>query len=137
MNDDDWKFDPERAFEITVNIGVIVFVEMTLKWNNITKVHSLRDPGQFMPLMIALAQLLAIIYQAVSKFAHIVVLEDEADFYGTFFSSPDAGRASLWATANNGAAKDDETDCIHENKTTLLKRRRNHEGASQDGVELA
>ncbi|KAH7008607.1 hypothetical protein EDB80DRAFT_440419 [Ilyonectria destructans] len=49
--------------EITVNIGIIVFVEVSLKWNNITDVHSLRDPGQFMPFFISLAQLISTIYQ--------------------------------------------------------------------------
>ncbi|XWW99426.1 hypothetical protein V2A60_007436 [Cordyceps javanica] len=82
LDDDNWNVDIERAFEITANIGVIVFVEMTLKWNNITNVHSLRDPGQFMPLMIALAQLVAIIYQGVSRFAHLAAVEDEPDFEG-------------------------------------------------------
>lgn len=82
--DDDsrWNVDLEKGLEITVNIGVIVFVEMTLKWNNITNVHTLRNPGQFMPLLIALAQLLAIIYQGVSSAAHLVASEDEPHLDG-------------------------------------------------------
>ncbi|KAM3566855.1 hypothetical protein ARSEF4850_000160 [Beauveria asiatica] len=83
-NDNDWKVDLQSAFEISINIGVIAFVEMTLKWNNITNVHSLRDPGQFMPLMISLAQLVAIIYQGVSRVAHIAATEDEPHIYGKF-----------------------------------------------------
>ncbi|KAM3471208.1 hypothetical protein MY5147_005954 [Beauveria neobassiana] len=82
MNDRDWKVDIQSAFEISINIGVIAFVEMTLKWNNITNVHSLRDPGQFMPLMISLAQLVAIIYQGVSRVAHMAATEDEPLAYG-------------------------------------------------------
>ncbi|KAM3469657.1 hypothetical protein MY8738_010040 [Beauveria namnaoensis] len=82
MNDRDWKVDIQSAFEISINIGVIAFVEMTLKWNNITNVHSLRDPGQFMPLMISLAQLVAIIYQGVSRVAHMAATEDEPPAYG-------------------------------------------------------
>ncbi|OAA61348.1 hypothetical protein ISF_05427 [Cordyceps fumosorosea ARSEF 2679] len=112
-DDNDWNIDIGRAFEITVNIGVIAFVEMTLKWNNITGVHSLRDPGQFMPLMIALAQLLAIIYQGASRFAHLVAVEDEPGFDG----------------------ESDETECTHEDR--ILRRRRNNAEADQDGVELA
>ncbi|PMB70385.1 hypothetical protein BM221_002836 [Beauveria bassiana] len=81
MNDRDWKVDIQSAFEISINIGVIAFVEMTLKWNNITNVHSLRDPGQFMPLMISLAQLVAIIYQGVSRVAHMAATEDEPPAY--------------------------------------------------------
>ncbi|KAK8143002.1 hypothetical protein G3M48_007873 [Beauveria asiatica] len=83
-NDNDWKVDLQSAFEISINIGVIAFVEMTLKWNNITNVHSLRDPGQFMPLMISLAQLVAIIYQGVSRVAHMAATEDETHIYGKF-----------------------------------------------------
>ncbi|KAM3438568.1 hypothetical protein NHJ13734_004128 [Beauveria thailandica] len=83
-NDNDWKVDLQSAFEISINIGVIAFVEMTLKWNNITNVHSLRDPGQFMPLMISLAQLVAIIYQGVSRVAHMAATEDEPHIYGKF-----------------------------------------------------
>ncbi|KAF7552588.1 hypothetical protein G7Z17_g4204 [Cylindrodendrum hubeiense] len=49
--------------ELTVNIGIIIFVEVSLKWNGITEVHSLSDPGQFMPFFISLAQLLSTIYQ--------------------------------------------------------------------------
>lgn len=48
--------------DFLVNIGAIVYVEMALKWNNISGVHSLATPGQFMPFFIALAQLLSVFY---------------------------------------------------------------------------
>ncbi|KAL7950048.1 hypothetical protein V8C42DRAFT_309330 [Trichoderma barbatum] len=48
--------------DFLVNIGAIVYVEMALKWNNISGVHSLVAPGQFMPFFIALAQLLSVFY---------------------------------------------------------------------------
>ncbi|KGQ10703.1 hypothetical protein BBAD15_g3952 [Beauveria bassiana D1-5] len=114
MNDRDWKVDIQSAFEISINIGVIAFVEMTLKWNNITNVHSLRDPGQFMPLMISLAQLVAIIYQGVSRVAHMAATEDEPLAYGD----------------------GDDTDCTHENKSLLPRHLVNHDGAGQNDVEL-
>ncbi|KAJ3493908.1 hypothetical protein NLG97_g4430 [Lecanicillium saksenae] len=113
FDEDKWSVDFEKAFEITLNIGVIAFVEMTLKWNHITNVHSIRDPGQFMPLMIALAQLLAVIYQGVSRFAHLAAIEDEPPF--------DEG---------NG------TECIHENMNKLLRRRKNIEETTQADIEL-
>ncbi|KAH8718180.1 hypothetical protein HC256_002832 [Beauveria bassiana] len=114
MNDRDWKVDIQSAFEISINIGVIAFVEMTLKWNNITNVHSLRDPGQFMPLMISLAQLVAIIYQGISRVAHMAATEDEPPAYGD----------------------GDDTDCTHENKSLLPRHLVNHDGAGQNDVEL-
>ncbi|KPM38818.1 hypothetical protein AK830_g7750 [Neonectria ditissima] len=49
--------------EMTVNIGIIVFVEVSLRWNHITDVHSLSSPGQFMPFFIALAQLVSTLYR--------------------------------------------------------------------------
>ncbi|KAJ6779851.1 hypothetical protein PWT90_00847 [Aphanocladium album] len=113
FDEEDWGLNIERAFEITLNIGVIVFVEMTLKWNNIKNIHSIREPGQFMPLMIALAQLFAVIYQGVSRFAHLAAVEDEPSVEGAH-----------------------ETECIHENKTKLLRRRKNYEETVQDDIEL-
>lgn len=79
MEDGEWNMDVEKALEITLNIGVIAFVEMTIKWNNITNVHSLREPGQFMPLLIALAQLLAVLYQGLSRFVAIAAADDDTD----------------------------------------------------------
>ncbi|KAH7145961.1 hypothetical protein B0J13DRAFT_332467 [Dactylonectria estremocensis] len=69
-----------HPIEITVNIGIIVFVEVSLRWNGITGVHSLRDPGQFMPLFIALAQLVYTIYQLVNAFQEY---EGHEDWYST------------------------------------------------------
>ncbi|KAL6881327.1 hypothetical protein J3F83DRAFT_49995 [Trichoderma novae-zelandiae] len=48
--------------DFLVNVGAIVYVEMALKWNHISGVHSLAAPGQFMPFFIALAQLLSVFY---------------------------------------------------------------------------
>lgn len=55
---------------------MVVYVEMALKWNNISGVHSLSTPGQFMPFFIALVQLLATLYQ-VSKLAFQVTVDKE------------------------------------------------------------
>ncbi|KAM0255009.1 hypothetical protein ACHAQJ_006237 [Trichoderma viride] len=52
--------------DFLVNIGAIVYVEMALKWNSISGVHSLAAPGQFMPFFIALAQLLSVFYGVAS-----------------------------------------------------------------------
>lgn len=48
--------------DFLVNIGAIVYVEMALKWNHISGVHSLATPGQFMPFFISLAQLFSVFY---------------------------------------------------------------------------
>ncbi|KYK54772.1 hypothetical protein DCS_06732 [Drechmeria coniospora] len=53
------------AFDLVANVGAIVFVEMSLKWNNISGVHSLNSPGQFMPFFVALGQLLTVFYSAI------------------------------------------------------------------------
>jgi len=50
-------------FEIFFDIGIIVYVEMALRWNRISGVHSLSSPSQFMPFFIALAQLLNTLYR--------------------------------------------------------------------------
>lgn len=97
VDEDNWNPDLEKAFEITINIGLIVFVEMTLKWNNIKGVHSITDPGQFMPLMIAIAQLLAVIYQAISRFAHMAASENDLHIEGEFFPSSFAADESTLA----------------------------------------
>lgn len=65
--------------EFLVNIGVIVFVEMTLKWNHISGVHSLDSPGQFMPFFIGLAQLLAVVYKGISNGLKRMANEDEPE----------------------------------------------------------
>lgn len=61
--------DDERSIgvgtvDLVVNIGAIVYVEVSLKWNNIAGVHSLNSPGQFMPFFIALGQFLSVFYSA-------------------------------------------------------------------------
>ncbi|UKZ74939.1 hypothetical protein TrVFT333_002609 [Trichoderma virens FT-333] len=46
--------------DLLLEIGVIVYVEMALKWNNISGVHSLATPGQFTPFIVAIAQFLGL-----------------------------------------------------------------------------
>ncbi|KAL7933594.1 hypothetical protein V8C35DRAFT_303356 [Trichoderma chlorosporum] len=65
--------------DFLVNIGAIVYVEMALKWNNISGVHSLAAPGQFMPFFIAIAQLLSVFY-GVGKGLLASAANDEDDF---------------------------------------------------------
>ncbi len=74
-------------FEIAFELGIVVYVEMSLKWNNITGVHSLSQPGQFMPFFIALAELVTTLYR-VGKYALIhAIEEDHGGPEGTFPSS--------------------------------------------------
>ena len=67
----------DASFNIIVIIGMVAYVEMTLNWNSITSVHSLRETGQFMPLFIALAQLIATLYQ-VCKVGGYCLADEEA-----------------------------------------------------------
>jgi hypothetical protein len=64
------------SFEIAFELGIVVYVEMALKWNNITGVHTLSAPGQFMPLFIALAQLITTFYR-IGKYAVIQAMEED------------------------------------------------------------
>lgn len=69
--------EPEMGtgnFELAFELGIVVYVELALKWNHITDVHSLRTPGQFMPFFIALAQLVTTLYR-LGKYALIASLE--------------------------------------------------------------
>jgi hypothetical protein len=70
---------PRGKFEFAFDIGIIVYVEMALKWNRITGVHSLSSPGQFMPLFIALAQLIATAYRALKAIHPSSSLQVEPD----------------------------------------------------------
>ncbi|PHH68607.1 hypothetical protein CDD82_413 [Ophiocordyceps australis] len=54
----------EISIDLIVNIGAIVYVEMALRWNQISGVYSLDSPGQFMPFVIALGQLLSVFFSA-------------------------------------------------------------------------
>jgi len=54
----------------------VVYVEMSLKWNNIIGVHSLSQPGQFMPFFIALAELVTTLYR-VGNYALIHAIEED------------------------------------------------------------
>lgn len=58
------------SFESSLKIGVIVFAELTVKWNHISGVNSLNSPGQYMPFFIALAQVLTTIYQLLKETAY-------------------------------------------------------------------
>lgn len=63
--DEESEYSPGvGAFDFLANVGAIVYVEMSLKWNNITGVHSLNSPGQFMPFFIALGQFFSVFYSA-------------------------------------------------------------------------
>ncbi|KJZ72428.1 hypothetical protein HIM_08231 [Hirsutella minnesotensis 3608] len=61
------------TFDLLANVGAIVYVEVSLKWNGITGVHSLDSPGQFMPFFIALGQLLSVFYCAAKYFLQLRV----------------------------------------------------------------
>jgi len=64
------------SFEIAFELGIVVYVEMALKWNNISGVHTLKTPGQFMPFFIALAQFITTFYR-IGKYALIQSMEDD------------------------------------------------------------
>ena len=66
------------SLDLAVDIGMIVYVEMALKWNKISGVHSVTSPSQFMALFIALAQLIYTIYRLV-KFGLKVSAADHHD----------------------------------------------------------
>ncbi|PFH62988.1 hypothetical protein XA68_10400 [Ophiocordyceps unilateralis] len=55
------------SVDLLANVGAIVYVEVSLRWNSITGVHSLDSPGQFMPLVIALGQFLSVFYSAAKE----------------------------------------------------------------------
>lgn len=63
-----------RSVDLALNIGVILFVELTIRWNQISDVHSLNSPGQFIPFFIGLAQLMSVGYKAIKNY-----LKNEAD----------------------------------------------------------
>ncbi|KAN0089946.1 hypothetical protein V8E51_018525 [Hyaloscypha variabilis] len=79
-------------FEIAFELGIVVYVEMSLKWNNIIGVHSLSQPGQFMPFFIALAELVTTLYR-VGKYAVIHAIEED-----------------------HGGPEGDDNDCPHKRK---------------------
>jgi len=80
--------------DFLVNVSAIVYVEMTLKWNDISDVHSLSTPGQFMPFFISLAQLLSVFY-GLAKGAVILLADD----------------SSLSGLEEEG--EDDDLPCLH------------------------
>jgi hypothetical protein len=50
-------------FEIALELGIVVYVEMALKWSDTSGVHSLSTAGQFVLFFIALAQLFTTLYR--------------------------------------------------------------------------
>ena len=63
-DDEDNRVAPRiPLLEIPIIVCFVVFVELCLKGNHISGVHSLSSPGQFMPFFIALAQLLTTVYR--------------------------------------------------------------------------
>jgi hypothetical protein len=75
---------PTGKLEFTFNVGIIVYVEMAIKWNHISGVNSLSTPGQFMPFLIALAQLFTTLYRLVKHGAIKVTTEDDGNGDGKF-----------------------------------------------------
>ncbi|KAF4589307.1 hypothetical protein GQ602_003196 [Ophiocordyceps camponoti-floridani] len=67
------------SIDLLANVGAIVYVEVSLRWNNITGVHSIDSPGQFMPLVIALGQFLSVFYSAAKQ---LLVMNANEDFVG-------------------------------------------------------
>lgn len=63
-----------RSVDLALNIGVILFVELTIRWNDISGVHSLDSPGQYIPFFIGLAQLMSVGYKAIKNY-----LKNEAE----------------------------------------------------------
>jgi hypothetical protein len=69
-DDEDNRVAPRISlFEIPFVVCFAVFIELSIKENHITGVHSLRSPGQFMPFFIAVAQLLTTVYRLVKYWA--------------------------------------------------------------------
>ncbi|GJN72470.1 hypothetical protein PLICBS_006543 [Purpureocillium lilacinum] len=81
------RFGTKSAgFKVAVNWFAIVYVEVSLKWNNIQDVHSLDSPGQFMPFVIALGQLVTVLFLAYkarrypAADQHAIDLEGESEW---------------------------------------------------------
>jgi hypothetical protein len=73
-------------FEIALELGIVVYVEMALKWNHISGVHTLSAPGQFMPFFIALAHFITTFYR-LGKYALIKSVEDDYGREGSLLIS--------------------------------------------------
>src|SRR5277367_1431229 len=75
---------PTGEFEIAFDVGIVVYVEMAIKWNGISGVNSLSSPGQFMPFFIALAQLFATLYRLAKHAAIKLSTDDYGEEDGKF-----------------------------------------------------
>lgn len=62
--------------DIALNVGIIVFMELAIRWNSISGVNSLNSAGQFMPFFIALAQFLSVGYKALSNYMRKFATEE-------------------------------------------------------------
>jgi len=71
-------------FEIALELGIVVYVEMALKWSDTSGVHSLSTTGQFMPFFIALAQLFTTLYR-LGKYVLIKSAEEDYGREGKLF----------------------------------------------------
>ncbi|PHH60344.1 hypothetical protein CDD81_1829 [Ophiocordyceps australis] len=82
------------SIDLIVNIGAIVYVEMALRWNQISGVYSLDSPGQFMPFVIALGQLFSVFFSAAKYLlqsdANESLLDHDQDVLQCYHA--DAGR---------------------------------------------
>ncbi|UNI17412.1 hypothetical protein JDV02_003754 [Purpureocillium takamizusanense] len=74
-------WNPQTAsLDVFVNVSAIVYVEVSLRWNDIQGVHSLNSPGQFMPFVIALGQLLSVFFTASKAVMQKAADEDDNAF---------------------------------------------------------
>lgn len=88
--DDDTRDEvsPQKTtLDIFVNISAIVYVEVSLRWNDIQGVHSLNSPGQFMPFVVALGQLFGVFFMSAKAMMlsaadeHAFDREDESQLH--------------------------------------------------------
>lgn len=68
VRDEETTVGGSAEVDIAVNVGVVVFVELAIRWNSIQGVNSLDSAGQFIPFFIALAQFLSVGYKAVANY---------------------------------------------------------------------
>ena len=76
------------------SVFMITFValsaELPIMWNNIREVNSLKPVGQLVPFIVAIGQLLNVVYQTMKRFAGGTVDDDDDDSMdddiGTFCS---------------------------------------------------
>ena len=94
-------------------------MEVSLKWNNITDVHGLNSPGQFMPFFIALGQFLSVFYSATKYFLQAYAGESavgEEDGELIFLDLHDGcGGAGISCYPLTGVTPDSALECHHKN----------------------